>query len=464
MIEQFDAIVIGAGISGETCAHRLRMGGLRVALVESELIGGECAFWASIPTATLLGPANVRWRALALSGIASPAMASPRSLTASEILFSSLDEAAQIDAIEKEGGAFIRGEAHFIRRGQLEVDGRQLQAPKIVIATGSEPSIPEIPGLAGSGYWTNREATMAEAVPQSVVVLGGEAQAIELGQMFRLYGAEVSLITRRNHLLADEDAAIGKLLAQRLRRQGVRVVLGRRVMRIGSDEDHAFMVILDDNTEVHAQALVVATKRHPRTHALKLDAVGIQASASGIAVDEFCRATDGVWAIGAVTGSGQLSHMAQYQARIAADDILGQPHPASYLSVPRVFYTDPQIAATGWTKTHSRGKQPDDIVSVAVELSEKKTHPTSARRAESGRLTLFADATRGTLIGAWAFAAEASEWIQLAVLAIRSEIPLGVLRDTLEQFPPFGEVYLSAVDQLLVDIAKHRKPAVAQHA
>ena len=274
-IEHYDAIVIGAGISGETCAHRLRIGGMLVALVERDSIGGECAYWAAIPTALLLGPANARWRAQALSGIASPAIASPRSLTTSEILYSSLGEAAQIDAIEKESGAFIRGNASFIGRDQIAVNGRTLQAPRIVIATGSDPSIPQIPGLLDIGFWTAREATTAEAIPQSVIILGGEGQALEIGQMFRLYGANVSIITHRNHLLADEDPAIGELLAQRLTRQGIRVEMSHNVERFGREEDHACVATLDDTTEVHAQALVVATRRHPRTDGLNLERVGI---------------------------------------------------------------------------------------------------------------------------------------------------------------------------------------------
>ena len=459
MIEHFDAIVIGAGISGETCAHRLRLGGMHVALVEREHIGGECAYWASMSTSTLLGPANANWRAQALSGIASPAIASPRSLTSSEILLSSLDENTQIDAIVKEGGTFMHGEAHFIGHDQIEVDHRQLQAPHIVIASGSAPSTPQIPGLSEVGFWTTREATTATAIPQSIIILGGEAQAIEIGQMFRLYGAEVNLITRRNHLLADENPEIGKLLAQHLRRQGVRVVLGRTVLKVGRDDDHACVVTLDDGNEVHAQALVVAPRRHPRTQGLGLEMVGIEPGVSGIVVDGTCRAAEGVWAVGSVTGIAQLSHMAQYQARVAADDILGQPHPAQYHSVPRVLYCDPQIAVTGWTGRRADGKRSPEIVSVSVDLHEKKSHPTSARLAESGKLTLFADTTRGTLIGAWAAAIEASDWIQLAVLAIRSEIRLDVLRDTLEQFPPFGEIYLSAVDQLLIAIAHRRQLA-----
>jgi dihydrolipoamide dehydrogenase len=211
----------------------------------------------------------------------------------------------------------------------------------------------------------------------------------------------------------------------------------------------------DDDTEINTQRLVVATRRHPRIQGLHLANAGVRYRDSGIIIDETCRAAEGVWAIGAVTGIGQLSHIAQYQARIAADDVLGQPHMAHYDSVPRILYTDPQIAVTGRTTAQMVEEEAARVVSVAVELNEKKTHLPTVRQPENGRLTLYANVDRGTLVGAWAIATEASEWIQLAVYAIRSETSLDVLRDTLEQFPPFGEIYLSAIDQLLTACATH---------
>jgi pyruvate/2-oxoglutarate dehydrogenase complex dihydrolipoamide dehydrogenase (E3) component len=462
VIEQFDAIVIGAGISGEACAHRLRVNGMRVALIEREAIGGECAYWASIPTATLMGPANSLWRAQALAGMASPAIASPRSLTPSEFLLSALDESTQIEAIEKEGGVFIRAEARFVGQGQIEVGTRRLAAPHIVIATGSEPAIPTIPGLAEAPYWTNREATRVMAVPQQVVVLGGEGQAVEIGQMFRLYGANVHLITRHNHLLIDENPEIGNLLAQRLRRQGVHIALGSIVREVKTAGDNHLLLTLDDTSVIEMQALVVATRRHPRVQELNLEQVGIHPTPTGIAIDQTCRAAEGVWAVGAVTGFASLSHMAQYQARIAADDILGQPHPAQYRSVPRVFYTNPEIAIAGWTGALADEQATTDIVSVSIDLNEKKASPISVRQVEKGKMTLFASVSRGTLIGIWAAATEASEWIQLAIPAIRSETPLDVVRDTMEQFPPFGEAYLGAIDQLIAATSRART-VVAPH-
>jgi dihydrolipoamide dehydrogenase len=189
---------------------------------------------------------------------------------------------------------------------------------------------------------------------------------------------------------------------------------------------------------------------------LRLAKAGVRYRDSGIIINETCQAAEGVWAIGAVTGIGQLSHMAQYQARIAADDILGRPHAAHYASVPRILYTDPQVAMTGKTTAQMAGEEAAHVTSVTVELKERKMYPTTSQQPESGRLTLYADVDRGTLVGAWAIATEASDWIQLAAYAIRSGISLDMLRDMLEQFPPFGESYLSAVDQLVAASVQHR--------
>jgi dihydrolipoamide dehydrogenase len=325
----------------------------------------------------------------------------------------------------------------------------------VVIASGSEPAIPHIPGLSEASYWTNREATTTEAIPQSVVVLGGESQAVELGQRFRLFGAEVTLLTQQDHLLAREDPALGELLAQHLHQQGVRVVLGRSVRRVASGQDSGCILTLDDDTQVRGQVLVVASGRRPRTEGLDLARAGVQLGPRGILINETCRAAEGVWAVGDVTGVTPLSHMAQYLARLAADDMLGHPHLAHYPPVPRVLFTDPQVAATGWTKSQSDDHPSTAIASVSVELKERASRPPSARPDISGKLTLTADATRGVLVGAWAVSDEASEWIQLAVLAIRAEIRLEVLRDVLEHFPAFSEVYLSALDELSSATARH---------
>jgi pyruvate/2-oxoglutarate dehydrogenase complex dihydrolipoamide dehydrogenase (E3) component len=456
MVERFDAIVIGAGIAGETCAHALRTAGKQVALVERGRIGGECAYWAAIPSETLLGPANAWVRARAVASVASPSLASPHRFASFDGLAAYLQQAAQVEVIEREGGTFIRGDAHLLGPGQVHVGARQLAAPHVVIATGSEPAIPAIPGLAEAGYWTNREATTTEVIPQSVVILGGEAHAIELGQRFRLFGAEVTLITQQEHLLAHEEPALGELLGHYLHRQGMRVVLGRTVLHVERRGDPAYVLPLDDGTQVRGQALVVATGRRPRTQGLGLEQAGVHLGPQGVTVDEHCRASDEIWAVGDVTGVAPLSHIAQYQARLAADDVLGRGHPAFYGSVPRVLFTDPQVAVCGASTARQGGRTPAAVTSASIDLKQRLHGAASARQeAAGGKLTLYADASRAVLVGAWAIAPDASEWIELAVIAIRTEMPLAVLRDVLEQFSSVGDVYLAALDHLTSAAAVH---------
>jgi len=448
MSEQFDAVVIGAGIAGETCIRRLHSAGLRVALVERDRIGGECAFWARIPSKTLFGPANESWRAQQIAGIHSPAVGGPRDLIHGDSLNSTSDDRVEAEALQRTGISLIRGDTRVLKPGQIRVADRLLRTPHLIIATGSAPHPPAIDGLAKVAYWTNREALRYQAIPQHVVVLGGEAQAIELAQMFRVYGAEVTLITEASRLIVHEDADIGNHMARHLHESGIRVVLGQTIRQIVQNGDEDYITTLQNGSALHSQALVVAGSRVARTDVLAGGLTGVRTSDRGIQVDEYCRAAEGIWAIGDVTGVSPLSHLAQYQAHLAADDILGQTHPARYLSVPRLYFTEPQVAATGLTLAEVNEQQLE-VSSVSVELKAAISHPHAQSTAEEhGKLTLYADRQRGILVGAWAIAPDAGQWIQLAVLAIGAVVPLAILHDTLEQFPGFSEPYRSAIDQL----------------
>lgn len=448
MSEQFDAVVIGAGIAGETCAQRLRDAGRSVALVERDLIGGECAYWASIPSKTLFGPANLLWRAQQIAGIHSPAVGGPHGTIPRDALLPALDDAAQMDALQRTGIVVIRGNARVLSAGRIEVAGRLLETEHLVLATGSAPRIPDIAGLAASGYWTNREATAFKALPQSVLVLGGESQAIELAQMFRLFGADVTLITKAARLIAHEDAEAAALITRYLYQSGIRVLVDHSLTEVARDDEGAYVALLDTGERIVVQALVVAGSRMPRTMALGDGGDEARVTERGIQVDERCRAAEGIWAIGDVTGVLPLSHIALYQAHIAADDILGQTHPAQYLSVPRIYFTEPQIAATGLTLAGIQERQ-RPVSSVTVALGGSVPRALGLHKDLQGQLTLHADRERGVLVGAWAVAPDASEWIQLAALAIRAAIPLAIFHDTLEQFPAFNEPCRVALEYLM---------------
>lgn len=464
MAQRYDAIIIGSGIGGGTCAHRLNAGGMRVAMVEREHIGGETARWASIPSVTLLGPANLLWRMREAAGVKSPSVTGvgeAKGAVYQNASFQQLTEEAQIARLRHAGIDVYQGAATITRPGQVEVNGQTLETECIVIATGTEPHIPAIEGLVDSGYWTPREAVSFSSLPQHVVILGDSGtHAIELAQMFRMYSSEVTLVGEAERLTPQEDPEVGELIAERLHQSAVRVLMGRSARRVEPGPEETRVVTLDDGTRVEGQALVVAIARRPRVAGLGLERTGVTMVGQGIKVDPYCRATAGIWAVGDVTNSGPYVHMAQYQARIAADDILGQPHPAHYLSVPRITFTDPLIAATGLTLAQAR-ERGIDVASITVDLSHapprpdaSMTHaesgaPTAAYKEGAGKLTLHADRERGTLIGAWAVAPDAGDWIQLALFAIRAETPLTTLYDMLEQFPSFSEVYLEAVEQLI---------------
>jgi pyruvate/2-oxoglutarate dehydrogenase complex dihydrolipoamide dehydrogenase (E3) component len=449
MSERFDVIVIGAGPGGEVAADRLHRGGMRVAMVERELIGGECAYWACIPSKTLIRPTAVVAEASHVAGVARPAINWKQVAAYRDDMIRHLDDSKQVKAYADQGITIIRGEAHLAGPGRVDVAGRTLEAPHVVVATGSDPRIPPIEGLREAGYWTNREATTFSRVPESIVILGGSAQGIELGQMLHRYGAEVTIVQDAAHLLDREEPEVGDLLADLLRAEGVNLRLGREAIRVARDPDGMRVVHLDDGTEVRGQELLVATGRTPRTDSLHLEAGDATVTRRGIQVDDFCRAAPGLWAVGDVTGMALFTHVAKYQARIAADDILGRRHPAAYMAVPRVVFSDPEVGSTGLTtaQAHERGL---DVVRAVVDLYEAIARPVTYGKDIGGRLGLVADRKRGVLVGAWAVGPEAGEWIHLAVLAIRAATPIPVLRDVIEQFPTFSEAYLSGLEMLAV--------------
>jgi dihydrolipoamide dehydrogenase len=287
-------------------------------------------------------------------------------------------------------------------------------------------------------------------------LLGGEGQAIELAQMFRLYGSQVTLIAKSSRLMIHEDQEIGELIAGHLQHMGVRVVLGREVVRVARDGEAEYVVSLSNLERLPAQSMVVAGRRVANIGWLSGAIPGLEVSDRGVRVDEYCRAAEGVWAIGDVTGILPLSHMAQYQAHLAADDILGYPHPASYPSVPRLYFTEPQIAATGLTTAQAQARH-IQISSVTVDLkwmgnSSSSVTPVASSHlvpdSHAGKLSLSMDTRERVLVGSWAVAPDAAEWIHLAVLAIGARVPLPLLYDTLEQFPGFSEPYRAALEQL----------------
>lgn len=445
--ERFDVIIVGAGPGGEVAAGKLNREHKRVALVERELIGGECAYWACIPSKALLRPVTVISEARHVPGVTMPHLNTAQVTDYRDHLIQHLDDNQQYTSYTSQGIPIIRGTARLLGKGQVQVGDQIYSASDIIIATGSTTRIPKIEGLQEVGYWTNREATTFSKVPESIIIIGGGPQSIELAQLMRRLGATVTLVARGHRILKREEPELSTLLEKVLERDGVLLRLGRQAKRVSRESDGTRIAELDDGSLVRGQELLIATGRTPTIAGLDLESADVKSTERGITIDEHCNAAPGIWAVGDVTGVALFTHVAQYQARIAANAILGRAHPAHYNAVPRVVFSDPEIAGVGLTVEQAH-KQGIETCTAIVDLGRTLARPATYGKDITGRLGLIADKRRGILVGAWAIGPEAGEWIHQAVQAIRAEIPVSVLRDTITQFPTFSEAYFYAVEKL----------------
>lgn len=444
--ERFDAAVLGMGPGGEVAADRLLRAGKKVLVVEPELIGGECGYWACIPSKTLLRPVGLVQETAGTPGVTASSIAWMEARAWRDDMVRHHDDARQVTQFEEQGATVVRGAARIAGPGRVEVQGREFTTDQIVVATGSTARVPDIEGLDQCTVWTNREVTNLSEVPDRVVIIGGGPVAVEASQWLSGYGAEVTMLVR-SRLLQREEPRVSELIAEHLRARGITILLGVSAERAHRDGSESVLV-LPDGATLRADAIVVATGRLPRTGDLGLEDLGVVLDRSGaIEVDEHCAAGSGVWAVGDVTGIMEVTHVAKYQARVAVDTMLGRPRAANYEAIPRVVFGHPEVAAVGLTR--EQASEQLQVVAAEVDLTAALARPWTHEQEPSGQaLGVLADRDRGVLIGAWAVAPHASEWIHQAALAIREQIPVERLLDQVAQFPTYSEGYLSALEEL----------------
>jgi pyruvate/2-oxoglutarate dehydrogenase complex dihydrolipoamide dehydrogenase (E3) component len=444
-----DAVVIGMGVAGEAVAGELASAGLEVLGVESRLVGGECPYWGCIPSKMMIRAAGLLAETRRVEGLAGKANVTPDwAQVAERIRREATDDwndQVAVDRFTDQGGQFLRGRAQLAGPGRVLVDGQLIEARRgVVLATGTVASVPPIPGLAETPYWTNREAIEVTTLPDSLIVLGGGAIGLELAQVFARFGVSVTVVEAADRLLAAEEPESSALVQEALESDDITVVTSAKVDRITHDE--RFTLHLRDRDRT-ADQLLVATGRRVDLTGLGVDTVGLDPAARALTVDEQLRAGEKLWAVGDVTGHGAFTHIGTYQAKIAVRDILGDPGPgAEYDAVPRVTFTDPEVGAVGLTEAQARERD----IAVRTGLASV---PSSARgwihkAGNEGLIKLVVDADTGLLVGATSAGPAGGEVLGALAVAVHGHVPIDRLRHMIYAYPTFHRGIEDAIRDL----------------
>jgi pyruvate/2-oxoglutarate dehydrogenase complex dihydrolipoamide dehydrogenase (E3) component len=437
-------VCLGGGSAGEAFVSALRRldRDVEIVLVERALVGGECTYWACMPSKTLLRAPELLAAVRLAPGAAeaaSGALDVERVFWWRDQVVDGWDDDGHRTWLEDRGIQLVRGDATVREPGLLDVGGEELTYDKLVVATGSRPTLPPVAGIDSVPHWTTSDATSARAVPTSLVVLGGGASGLELAQLYSRLGSTVTIV-QRSRLLTRVDADAVALLQERLEEEGITVRLGAGVERVSEAAD-GVELHLSDGATLTTERLLVAVGRQPNVDGYGLERLPVTLGDNGIEVDERLAAAEDVWAIGDVTGVSLFTHVAKYQARVAAANVAGRPRTADYRAIPAVVFTDPQVAQVGTVEG-------EGLVSAVWEVNRTSRSSSYERPKRKGFVKLVADPGRRVVVGAVAIGPEAGEWLQQMTLAIRAEVPIDVLRDTIQPFPTFSEAISFAARDL----------------
>lgn len=452
MSEEFDVICIGAGTAGEALADGLRGSGLSLAVIEKSMVGGECAYWGCMPSKTLLRSAET----LAEAGKARELAASrvewevdfPKIAKRTHWMARDLDDTNAAKAVEATGAQLLRGQARLTGPRTVEVDGRALEARRgVVIASGAEPAAPPIAGLDRVDYWTNREAVMTTDLPASLIVLGGGPVGVELAQAFARFGTRVQVVEAMERLLPADEPEAGTLLAKYLEGDGIGCSTSARVtgvVRGGA----GVQLTLASGEQLNAERLLVATGRRPNLQGFDLAAAGLSTTDRGwLKVDpETLEAGDRIWGAGDVTGIGAFTHLAWYHGGLIARAIRGEPIRANHAAIPRVTFTEPEVASVGLSESKARRRYPETRI---ASQDMGNTARGYIHGEPGGVIKLVADGDRNVLVGATIVSPRAGEIISELSLAILAEIPLSLMAELMHPFPAFARGLQGMFSQLI---------------
>jgi pyruvate/2-oxoglutarate dehydrogenase complex dihydrolipoamide dehydrogenase (E3) component len=432
-------VVLGGGATGEAFMGALRRldKEVRITLVEHELVGGECSYWACIPSKTLLRPLEVAFRSHYVPG--TTVSVDPVQVFKWRDEVAEKDDTSQVEWVQGLNADVRKGTARVVSPGRIDVDGEKLEYDELMISTGSLPALPPVRGLSEIAAWTSREGTSAEAVPESLLVIGAGAVGCELAQFYARAGSKVTLVQSGDFILPRIDREAGDLLAGVFDEEGIEIHLNARAKSVERVNGRLRLELAD--AELEGTNLLIATGRRPNVEGLGLEHLDVSVGKNGIEVDDRLSAGEHVWAAGDVTGVALFTHVGKYQGRVAAANVAGQERRADYRALPSAVFTDPQVAAVG--DTSGKG-----AVVSKWDLTKVSRTATFQKPKRPGFVKLFADPERGVLVGAVLVGPESGEWMGQLTLAIRSEVPVDVLRDTIQPFPSFSEAIFFAAREL----------------